>query len=551
MGVTGPASSVAIPATAAFPPATQAPSPPAAQDPPSGAAPLTVAGATVPRRAPEEAPAGRSSRASEPPAGRVSPTSEPPPPSGGEPSEGGLDGLAAALSRDDEPEGPIPLVRSAAVPYGSLETPVESMPPTRQETPVAKRSEVPAPPSTSEETPLAKRREPGARDEASLAAAAPEPEPESVMPPTAVLPREEAPAPASLPEAPTTRHETPLAKQLSANVQPPAPSSSERVDQAPSSSTGAVLASSAAALASLRISELPSPPAPQAHEPAPEPAPEPPAPHQRTIAKTMPSSTTMTAAVAAAEAQVGGHEDPEAPLQLVSPRLAAHGTEDENNISSSFFAQSEKDLGPPAAFHDLDEREPLDPETERYRQSRRKQLSSVVLGALGLAVLVGAVGVVSRGMRTEEPVPVATSARPTQRPTPPATTSAPAATTAAPTTTAPIATAPATTAEPPPSATTPPSASAAPSAEAPVELDPKKAKEFQLKSLQMLERGKYDDSIAFAQQAVSLDPTEANPYLYWGTALMSQNKRAQAKEIFTRCVETAKHGPVHECRQFR
>jgi hypothetical protein len=50
---------------------------------------------------------------------------------------------------------------------------------------------------------------------------------------------------------------------------------------------------------------------------------------------------------------------------------------------------------------------------------------------------------------------------------------------------------------------------------------------------------------------VSLDPTEANSYLYWGTALMSQNKRALAKEVFARCVEQAKHGPIHECRQFR
>jgi tetratricopeptide (TPR) repeat protein len=71
------------------------------------------------------------------------------------------------------------------------------------------------------------------------------------------------------------------------------------------------------------------------------------------------------------------------------------------------------------------------------------------------------------------------------------------------------------------------------------------------KSLRALELGKYADCIDFAKQAIASDPTDANAYLYWGTALMSQGKRADAKEVFSACVEKAKRGPIHECRQFR
>ena len=50
---------------------------------------------------------------------------------------------------------------------------------------------------------------------------------------------------------------------------------------------------------------------------------------------------------------------------------------------------------------------------------------------------------------------------------------------------------------------------------------------------------------------MAADPTDANNYLYWGTALMSLGKRPEAKEVFGTCVTQAKRGPIHECRQFR
>jgi thioredoxin-like negative regulator of GroEL len=81
--------------------------------------------------------------------------------------------------------------------------------------------------------------------------------------------------------------------------------------------------------------------------------------------------------------------------------------------------------------------------------------------------------------------------------------------------------------------------------------DPAKAKELVGKSLRALEMGKYADSIEAAKQAIAHDPEDANSYLYWGTALMSTGKRAEAKEVFSTCVEKARRGPIHECRQFR
>jgi colicin import membrane protein len=50
---------------------------------------------------------------------------------------------------------------------------------------------------------------------------------------------------------------------------------------------------------------------------------------------------------------------------------------------------------------------------------------------------------------------------------------------------------------------------------------------------------------------VEADPTDANAYLYWGTALMELGKHKEAKGVFARCVETATRGPRHECRAFR
>ena len=83
------------------------------------------------------------------------------------------------------------------------------------------------------------------------------------------------------------------------------------------------------------------------------------------------------------------------------------------------------------------------------------------------------------------------------------------------------------------------------------DLDPARSKALSQQALRALEGGKYAACIELAQQAVAADPADANNYLYWGTALMSLGKRAEAKEAFSACVDKATRGPKHECRQFR
>jgi hypothetical protein len=81
--------------------------------------------------------------------------------------------------------------------------------------------------------------------------------------------------------------------------------------------------------------------------------------------------------------------------------------------------------------------------------------------------------------------------------------------------------------------------------------DPAQAKALARKSLALLERGNNKGAIEAATAAVEADPTDADPYLYWGTALMELGKRADAKQVFGRCVDQATRGRKAECRQFR
>jgi len=106
-------------------------------------------------------------------------------------------------------------------------------------------------------------------------------------------------------------------------------------------------------------------------------------------------------------------------------------------------------------------------------------------------------------------------------------------------------------AEPPAAKLTP----ATPSPEPPVSTesrpDPAQAKELTRQALSLLERGSYKGAIEKATASVDADPTDANAYLYWGTALMELGKHKEAKAIFARCVESATQGPKRECKQFR
>jgi hypothetical protein len=92
-----------------------------------------------------------------------------------------------------------------------------------------------------------------------------------------------------------------------------------------------------------------------------------------------------------------------------------------------------------------------------------------------------------------------------------------------------------------------PSASAAPSGP----VDAEEAKKLAKVALRTLESGNNKGAVEKSSAAVDADPTDAAPYLYWGTALMNMGKMADAKKVFQTCVDKATHGPKNDCRQFR
>jgi DNA-binding response OmpR family regulator len=458
----------------------------------------------------------------------------------------------------------------------------DSGPDTLHETPAAKRvaetrsdpSPPPTadPPSTADETPLAKK-------------------------------LHEAPE-----EPPSTASETPLAKQLFDEPPPPAPPPAHPEEPAidlvrKATPSGRILDSDAplplaeprrvpvrtmpssselSAAAALAGGSLKAPaadrasPLPVAVEPAPEPTPE---PQTRTESSPEPA--------------------PPSSRRLHPPEPRA-GQEDPSNISGSFFSDGDR-LAEEVARHQRvsledsrDDHEPVDAAALLEREQRRKKMSSVVLFAVGGAALIGVLGLVSQKLRGEDPMPA-----------PPATTTTSTATATATSTSTATATSTGTGTSTRTGTGTGTStgtgtgtstgtgtnslpgeaAGAAGAGEAAgaggagaggasgaagvggaagagegagaagaageVTPDPAKAKEYVGKSLRALEMGKYADSIEAAKQAIAHDPEDANSYLYWGTALMSTGKRAEAKEVFATCVEKAKRGPIHECRQFR
>ena len=60
--------------------------------------------------------------------------------------------------------------------------------------------------------------------------------------------------------------------------------------------------------------------------------------------------------------------------------------------------------------------------------------------------------------------------------------------------------------------------------------------------------GKFKDAIAMAEAAIERDPEDAYPYLYLGSALQSTGRWKEGIAAYSKCVHTAKKGPVAECR---
>lgn len=83
------------------------------------------------------------------------------------------------------------------------------------------------------------------------------------------------------------------------------------------------------------------------------------------------------------------------------------------------------------------------------------------------------------------------------------------------------------------------------------QIDPAKAKQLARQALGQLEAGNFKGAIEKAALAIEADPTDANAYMYLGTALLEQGKRKESKEVFAKCAETATKGPKAECLRFR
>lgn len=224
--------------------------------------------------------------------------------------------------------------------------------------------------------------------------------------------------------------------------------------------------------------------------------------------------------------------------------------DEESSISGAFFDAASDDpvRDSPHDFRDLDERERADPTALRQRDERRQRLMNVVWLALGAAVVLVGVGV-WRSKTTEPEVPSPSASAIHPKATTPPVTSGPRAADAPPA--LPTAAAAPASAAASASASAAPSASVAPppaSDEKP--LDPAELKKLKARANGLLEAGKYKDAIEASKLLVDADPADASGYLFWGTALMSTGKNAEAREIFGACVDKATKGPIYDCRPF-
>ncbi|WP_437526863.1 tetratricopeptide repeat protein [Sorangium sp. So ce726] len=67
-------------------------------------------------------------------------------------------------------------------------------------------------------------------------------------------------------------------------------------------------------------------------------------------------------------------------------------------------------------------------------------------------------------------------------------------------------------------------------------------------ALSFLNRGRYKDAIEASRAAIAVDPSDALPYLYLGSALQDTGKWKDGLAAYSDCVRNATKGPVHECR---
>jgi hypothetical protein len=205
---------------------------------------------------------------------------------------------------------------------------------------------------------------------------------------------------------------------------------------------------------------------------------------------------------------------------------------------------------------ELDEDRDSIPRTPEQLERRRRlrRLAAMMLAAAAVLVVVGVLKLVQQRSSKAHPQPSAArvaQVEPSGAPQPVAANAAtqPNELIAASSATAPVSdeTSASASAAPAPcaavSASAPPSAAEASSAPSiPDGVNPK------TEALRLLNVGKYKAAIAMAQAAIDRDPQDAEPYLYLGAALQSSGHWKDGIAAYSRCVHTAKKGPVQECR---
>lgn len=94
----------------------------------------------------------------------------------------------------------------------------------------------------------------------------------------------------------------------------------------------------------------------------------------------------------------------------------------------------------------------------------------------------------------------------------------------------------------------PAAASSAPAQEEPPAEAAADVAALKKQALKLLNQGKMREALPVAQSALAADPSDANLYLYVGSALEELGRRKEAIEVYSRCVHEATKGPKYECR---
>jgi hypothetical protein len=246
-------------------------------------------------------------------------------------------------------------------------------------------------------------------------------------------------------------------------------------------------------------------------------------------------------------------------------RKAPHADEiDLSSVSAEFFRRDHDSVPPVTEAHaDLDE--PATVQLSPAALARRARLRRLVAGVVSFAAVlsIAVVGkTLAAGKRPSSTVtnkpPVVLEVKPkvdetaaavqTAAPKPDPAAVVPATPSAVPSADPTAAASAVPSAEPTAAASATPSAvpSADPAAPPAPAAD---AVALRKETENLLNRGKMKDAIVKAREAIAADPSDANAYLYLGSALQETGHWKDGIEAYSECVRNATKGPVNECRQ--